>query len=206
MTRERLDAGFTLVETLLAVFALALLMSAGGVLLSSTLSSNKLVDDRLDRLNKLEIMTAHMRADLGGAVPRLSNSARIGEGRKSLYGGEPDRYNVVLGLVRTGRLNIESEADRSQLLAIEYKVENETLFRRAFQSPDRTRQTPVHETVLMEGVSDVDVRFSAEGQVSDRWGLALAGDVPLMPDTVTIEMAFENGEVLSQSFLVGARS
>ena len=206
MRRDGPDTGFTLVETLLAVFGLALLLSAGGALLFSTLNSSKLVDARLDQLNRLEIMTAHMRADLGGAVPRSINSVRTGEARKSLYGGEADRDNVVLGLVRSGWLNINNEADRSQLLAIEYKFENGALFRRAYQSPDRTRQTPVYETVLVTGLSDVSIRFSADGQFADNWGLALEGGVPVLPDTVTVEMVFENGGVLSQNFLVGGRS
>ena len=206
MNRAVSDVGFTLVETLLAVFALALLMSAGGALLFSTLNSSKLVDARLDRLNKLEVMTAHMRADLGGAVPRLAAPVRAGEGRKSLYGGEADRDNVVLGLVRSGWLNIDNEAARSQLLAVEYKFEDGMLFRRLYQSPDRTRQTPVYETLLVGGLSDVDVRFSADGQVANNWGLALSNGSPVMPDTVTFEMAFEDGQTLAQNFLVGGRS
>lgn len=202
MSPRRAELGFTLVETLLAVFSLALLMSAGGALLLSTLESSRVVDSRLERLNELEIATAHLRADLMEAVARQTRSARATDEGKSFFGGFPDRDGIVLGLVRSGWLNIENEADRSELLVVDYRYIDDKLIRRVHQAPDRTRSTPAYETVLMDGLTALEVRFEAGGVSSSKWELVIEEDLPVLPDAVTLEMSFSNGQRLSQSFLV----
>lgn len=204
MTGPKGEAGFTLAETLVAVFALAMLMSAGGLLLQSTLNAGQVVKERLARLERFEIMSAHLRADLGGAVARTGRSGNSVQAPQSFYGGAPDRENIVLGLIRSGWTNINNEADRSDLLSVDYRYENGQLIRRIYQSPDRTRQTPEHETVLIEGVARFDIAFFAGGLPANIWGLARQGKVAILPDAVTLEIAFESGEQLTQSFLVGS--
>lgn len=204
MTKRAAEAGFTLVETLVAIFALALLMSAGGALLLSTLRSNHLVDARLARVSKLEVATAHLRADLGFSVTRLARSVRTLENGKSFYGGTPNSNDVVLGLVRSGWINIANEDNRSELLGVEYRFRDGQLVRSIYQSPDRTRRTPVSETVLVGGLQSLQVEFIAGGLNVPEWDLTLEADVPVLPDAVTIDMVFETGERLSQSFLVGS--
>jgi len=197
------DAGFTLLETLMAVFILALLMSAGGVLLTSTLNTSQVVEARLEQLGKMEIVTAHLRADLANSVPRVSRSALREEDGKGFYGGEADRNGVVLGLLRSGRTNIDNLAARSQLLGVTYRYANGQLIRRIDESPDRTRQTPKHETVLMEGLQSVEILFEENGVALRRWELVLEEDIQVLPDAVTVIMTFRTGESLVQNFLVG---
>ena len=206
MTKASPDSGFTLVETLMAVFALALLMSAGSALLLTTLNSNRLLDERLSQLAKLEVATAHLRADLSAVVPRVTRSARAFEDGKSFYGGLPDRESIVLGLVRSGWTNIANEADRGELLAVDYRYSNGELVRRIYQSPDRTRRTPVSETVLVDNLAGLEVAFTAGGVTSQEWELVLEAETPILPDAVTIVLEFETGETLSQNFLVGGAS
>ncbi len=197
------EAGFTLIETLVAVFALALLMSAGGVLLTSTLKTSQLVETRLEVLRELEITTAHLRSDLANTVPRLSRSAISNEDGKGFYGGIPDRDGVVLGVLRTGRANIDNLAARSQLLNVSYRYVDGQLIRRIDESPDRTRQTPRYETVLIDGLQSVEVLFEDSGVSSSRWELLLEDGVQILPDAVTIIMTFQTGEQLVQNFAVG---
>lgn len=200
------QSGFTLIETLVAIFALTLLMSAGGGVLISTLDSKRAADIRLERLGKLEVLTAHLRADLAGAVPRLVEGEFAGSGFQSFYGGAPDRFDTVLSMVRDGWTNLDESADRSELLGVEYRFSEGALMRRLTTRPDRTRQTPRFETVLIEGLASIRIEFSIDGVSSDSWALTSSAGLPLMPDSVSLGLTFENGETLSQSFLVGGRS
>ena len=199
------EAGFTLIETLISIFSLALLLSAGGILLTSTLNSNRLVSEQLDRLGALEIASSHLRTDLAGAVPRLIETGTSRTQSLSFYGGEQDRNGVVLGLVRDGWSNPQGQEDRGELLPVEYRVQDGQLVRRIYERPDIARRTPSHDFLLVEGLRDVELSFIAGGVSADEWSLALDGQTPRLPDAVQFDMIFESGERLSQTFLVGGR-
>lgn len=201
------QSGFTLVETLVAVFALSLLMGAGGSVLLSTLEARSLVDERMERLGRLDVLTAHLRADLAGTLPRVVESALSAGRPQSFYGGPPDRDRVVLGLVREGWTNIEAGEDRSELATVFYRFENGGLARTLVTRPDSVRQTPEFETRLLEGVRDVKLRFTVNGVSSDSWELILDSEGrPALPEAISLDLIFITGEILSQSFLVGGRS
>ncbi len=199
------DAGFTLIEMLVAVFALALLMGAGGRVLLATLESKRLLDMRLERLQAMELVSAYLETDLANAVPRLIEGEFAGSGFQSFFGGQPNRERVILGLVHGGWTNLDAVEDRSELLVVEYRFDGGALVRRLLMRPDATRQTPKFDEVLIEGLETVTVRFSAGGGVSDQWDLVLDTDYPLLPDAVIFDLHFVTGETLSQSFLVGGR-
>ena len=205
MMRQSLQNGFTLIETLVAVFSLSLLMTAGGALMISTLDSNKLVEERLTRLQALEVATAHLRADLAQTVPRIVESDLAGVGQQSLFGGLPDRNGAVLGLVRGGWANLENAEDRGGLLALEYRVQDDRFVRHVYERPDRTRATPAFQTVLLDGVESVEMGFIDAGLSADQWELVLDGSTPQLPQAVSVDILFETGERLTQTFLVGAR-
>jgi len=200
------QSGFTLVETLAAVFALALMMSAGGMMLLSAIRGHEQVSTRTERLENLERMTAHLQSDLAHSVQRFAESERIGTGERSLYGGAFSRNGVVLGLVRNGWSNFDRTEDRGELQAIEYAIIDDALVRRVFENPHRARSTTHFETVLIAGVERLDIAFELADQTSAVWGDAVPDSLELMPDTVNIVLTFETGEQLAQSFLVGGRS
>ncbi len=199
------DTGFTLIETLVAVFSLALMMAAGGTLIISTLDTQKLIDERMSRLEAMELVTAHLQSDLANAVPRLIGDEYARNIVQSFYGGEADRDGVVLGLVRDGWQNAQYTENRSGLLPVRYRFEDGKLMRQIDVRPDRTRRTPEFEKTLLDGINEIDVRFMAAGQPASNWGLALEGGVPRLPDSVEVIIVFNTGERLSQSFLVGGR-
>ena len=206
MIQRSPESGFTLVEILVAIFAFSLMMGAGSVLLLSTLRSQAIVESRLDQLGKLELVTAHMRADLGASIPRIVSTGRIGAAPRSLFGGEPDRDGVFLGMVRDGWSNLDALEDRSELLSVEYRLVEGTLVRRLYERADPVRRTPRYETALLENVSDISLQFVDAGIPVSVWGLVQTASVPRLPDSVRFRIEFDNGEALTQSFLVGGRT
>jgi general secretion pathway protein J len=199
------EQGFTLVETLISIFLLALMMSAGGAILISTLQTDRVIEERLERLNALELASAHLRSDIAAAVPRRIDTGSRGDQQLSLYGGRANRTGIVLGLVRDGWTNRQSLEDRSELLSVQYHIDNGQLLRRVYERPDVGRRTPHHDLLLLDGVSDVTLEFMAAGQPSGEWGLVLENDTPILPDSIRFEIVFETGQSLSQTFLVGGR-
>lgn len=204
-TRQH-EQGFTLVETLIAVFALALMMAAGSAMLLSALSGQEQLRDKSAEIAALDQATALLRSDLGNAIPRVTDTGRAGEGERSLYGGRPGRDGVVLGLVRAGWTNVDAQEDRSELLAVEYLLdENGTLLRRAYRRPDRVRATVSEDMVLLQDLQSLGLTFFGGGQPAAQWGLVPDSTTVQMPDAVEVSMAFGNGEVLVQRFPVGGR-
>lgn len=206
MIRHAPDAGFTLVEVLVAVIAFSLMMGAGSLLLISTLNGQRQVDDRLERLGQLEIVTAHLRADLGASVPRIVSTGRIADRPRSLFGGQPDRDGVFLGMVRDGWTNLDAVEERGELLSVEYLLVDQSLVRRLYERADPTRRTPKYETTLLEDVDRIEVAFVEAGVPAPLWELVLEAGVPRLPDAVRLRIEFGSGDTLTQSFLVGGRS
>ena len=198
-------AGFTLVETLIAVFALALLMGGAATMVLSALRGQTELTERAERLAALDVMSAHLRSDLESAVPRLVDPGRAGLGLRSLYGGEDGRDGVVLGLVRNGWSNFDQVETRGELLVVEYVFEDDRFIRRVAQRPDRARTTPEFETELLNNVEDLSIRFFAGGQPAELWSNAVVNGQPAMPDVVELVLSFPPDEQLTQRFLVGGR-
>ncbi|MEM7662807.1 MAG: type II secretion system minor pseudopilin GspJ [Pseudomonadota bacterium] len=202
---DRSDAGFSLVETLVAVFALALLMGAGSSMVLSSLRGQEELDSRHQRTAAIDRFNAHLRADLEQAVPRFVESRRSGEVPASFHGGEPRRDGTVLGLVRAGWSNFDFAEARSELLVVEYVFDEGRLMRRAVERPDRARRTPESEVELLSDLSDINVRFFAAGEPAEIWRSTFGSGQAEMPDAVEVVLRFSNDEVLTQRFLVGGR-
>ncbi|MEM6898978.1 MAG: type II secretion system minor pseudopilin GspJ [Pseudomonadota bacterium] len=202
----RSDAGFTLVEILIAVFAFALLMGAGSTMVLSSLRGQEELDIRHQQIAAIDRLNAFLRSDLEQTVSRAVESDQAGEGAFSFVGGDTGRNGRVLGLVRSGWSNFDYEAPRSELLVVEYIFDEGQLIRRVIERPDRGRRTPESATVLLTDLTDVDLRFFSGGEPAEIWQGAIGSDGQIvLPDVVELVIGFPNDEVLTQRFLVGAR-
>lgn len=206
MIRSGNQSGFTLIEVLIAVFALALLLTAGGTMLTSALAGQAAVQASSDSLRQLQITRGHLSADINNALPRGTEILRFGTGQQSFFGGRANREGVILGLVRGGWTNVRKREARGDLVTVEYEVENGDLVRRVWLRPDRTRFTPSFEEAILSGVQDVDVTFFASGQPANEWDYVEINGTPLLPQTVTVSITLENGHMSVQKFLVGRNS
>ena len=206
MTGRNNQSGFTLVEVLISVFALALLMTTGGVMLNSALAGQAAVEARSESLRELQITRAHLSADIGNALARGTRIQDGGNDRQSFFGGRANRDGAILGLVRGGWTNVGGEQARSELVTVEYELEDNNLMRRVWLRPDRSRFTPAFEEPIMTGVRTIDVSFFAAGEPANEWAYAELDEVPILPDAVTLRITLENGNVSVQKFLVGRNS
>ena len=195
------EAGFSLIETLVALAALSLLAGAGMMMTDVAVSSGNTIAERDADATDLLRLRAALKADLSQAAPRR---ARDESGRKpqtAMPGASNLTSNAFLALTRRGWENHTGEA-RASLQYVEYAFENGAILRRHRRHIDGAdTETP---QTLITGVRDVDVAYMQYDQWLSDWAGSAA--IPL-PDAVRLDITFDDGAELSQLFLLpeGAR-
>lgn len=198
--------GFTLAETLVALFILAIVSSAGAALLISATSASQLVREREIESRTLDIAQALIRQDIAALSDRTVQSSDQFTPPSNLYGEAPRGEEPFLRFVRSGWLNPGSVEGRGTLQAVEYSLRNGALIREASLRPDATNGTPVSQRVLLEDVARIELGFVRGDQRSDFWlGDAILGR-SVLPDLIEIEITFENGTSLILAALTGGRT
>ena len=157
MTAPRIrDAGFTLVELLIAILLFALLSAAAAALLSFAVDARGRTGERLDTLAAVTRTRALLTADLGQAAARPWRDDR-GTLRPALVGREGD---ALLTLVRRGWRN-DGGAARASLQRVEYRLLEGRLERRSWTMIDGA--APKSEVVMLSGVRRMRLRYRNRG-------------------------------------------
>ena len=95
MTIRHSEAGFTLVEMLVAMVIFAMLAVAGVGLLRASVDTQAAIDNRLDGINAQERVAALFTADLGQATARPQ--VGLGESRQLSFIGTPSSVSLMRG-------------------------------------------------------------------------------------------------------------
>jgi general secretion pathway protein J len=151
MQGVRGDSGFSLMETLVATFILALVSAAGVMLLSGYQEGRLVMKKADDRLAELEIARSILRDDFLSAIQRRVRD-EYGSRPYGFQGGKLLDENKVLRLVRGGNLGAMISGDISALDRVEYLFEDGTLTRRRYERADITLETNFTERPLLTGL------------------------------------------------------
>ncbi len=190
------NAGFSLIETLVALAALSILAGAGMMMTDFAVTARATVAERDADATDLLRLRAALKSDLTQAAPRR---ARDQSGRKpqiALLGSGQVSSNAFLALVRRGWENPTGEG-RASLQYVEYAFIDGHIERRHRRHLDGADTETPH--VLIDGVADVDLAYLQHDQWLQNW--AGSASIPL-PDAVRIDIAFTDGAELSQLFLL----
>ena len=204
--RTKTQSGFTLAETLVALFILSIVSSAGAALLISATSASQQVREREIEARTLDIAQALIRQDIAALSDRAVQSSDQFAPPSNLYGEAPRGEAPFLSFVRNGWLNPGSVEGRGTLQSVAYSLRGGALIREATLRPDATSGTPVSQRVLLENVARIELGFVRGDQRSDFWlGDAIVGR-SVLPDLIELEITFENGTSLVLSSLTGGRT
>ena len=174
----RSQAGFTLVEMMIALAIFGMLTAAGVTLLSLTARTQEASDRLLAELGELRRTGALLAADLGQVAPRLYRD-RDGRPQRAFAGGGGDAP-VLLAFVRRGW----DRGDGATLQRVGYRLREGRLERLSFARVDGGG-TPVAVTV-MDGVSALRLRYRDEdGAWRERWDPTDATRLPSAVELVT---------------------
>lgn len=200
------QAGFTLAETMVALFILALVSSAGAALLMGATSSGKQVRDRDADTRRMDIAQALIRNDIAALSPRGIRPDDGFSRAGNLFGESAPGRDPFLSFVRSGWINPGGIEPRGDLQAIRYRLESGQLIRDVVVRPDAVQSTPVASRVLMEDVTRIDMRFQRGGDWSLEWIGDAGQPLHVLPDLIEMDIHFENGSSLIIAALTGGRS
>lgn len=187
--------GFTLVETLVALAALAMLATGAMAVASASTASQDAIRAHQESTHTLMRLRAVMKADLSQAAARRARDVNGGKAQAALAGGALGD-GVFLSLVRRGWDN-PLEQDRSSLQYVEYRLNGGRLERRWRRHVDGSPLQPTQ--VLAEGVRSLRLEFLDFDQWMEGW--TGAPNRPL-PQAVRVSMSMSNGGQVSQVFLL----
>ena len=196
MTRR--EAGFSLIEVLVAVAVFAAVSAISVGLLAGALRSKGQGEAALERLAAVQRASALLREDIGQFTPR---TARSEEGlvdprlfAADIDGTEPVRRagdaREILVLTRTGWANPGGVQPRSTLQRVAWILEHDALYREVRAYPDAAPGLEPRRQLIIEGLSTVSLDVLSAGGWSPRARL-IAGAETVMTPPDAVRLRYE---------------
>jgi general secretion pathway protein J len=205
IVRPPAQAGFSLAETLVALFILALVSSAGASLLIGATGAGQQIRDREAEARQVDIAQRLLRQDLSAMSARAIQPADGFSPATSLFGDAPSGDSPFLSFVRAGWINPAGVEARSTLQAVSYSLRSGELVREATLRPDATLGTPISSRILLNNVKSIELGFVRGGQRSDFWDGRTGRAQGILPDLIEISVTFEDDTSLTLATLTGGR-
>lgn len=195
------DAGFTLVETLVALGVTAMLAMAGTLMMLQTLQASRAIDARMADVRILEAANGLLRADFSEVTRRPSVAPDDFKPAVGFSGRKGTATGDLISFVRSGWRDPHVGGDRSELQRVAFRLEDGQLIRTAWLRPDPVRDTPVVERVLLDDISGLEIRYRERGVWFDEWPADANGQ---HPDLVQLDLTFADADQLTLQYMVGA--
>lgn len=186
------EAGFTLVEVMVALLIFGMIAAAGVAVLSFSVRAQGAATAKLDDVAALNRLEAVLSADLAQALVRPTRDE--GGARLPAFVGTAEG----VALVRGGWTNLDAEP-RPGIQRVAYRLAGDRLERISWPMPDGA--APLPPAVLLEHVRAFRLRYRLDGAWSDRWDGAAGAP---LPQAAEVTLARTNGVTLREMFLVGA--
>lgn len=199
------QTGFSLAETMVALFILALVSSAGASLLIGATGAGKQIREREGEARQIDIAQRLIRQDIAAMSARAIQPVDGFSPAVALIGEAPRGDAPFLSFVRGGWINPADVEARSTLQAVSYALRDGDLVREATLRPDATRGTPVSSRVLLNDVKAIELGFVRGGQRSEFWDGRSGVAQGVLPDLIEINVTFEDNTSLNMATLSGGR-
>ncbi len=194
------EAGFTLVELLVALAIFALISVAGVTLLRSGSDTQLAVKQRLEDLSRTNRLANAMESDLAQAVARPVRDT-AGQPVPAFIQSDTAIPGTLFGFVRGGWSNFD-EAPRAGLQRVAYVLDGKALKRLGWPMLDGA--APGEAATILEDVSAAAVRFRDEaGEWRSDW---TANDANALPRAIELRLTLDGKPEQRMLFLVGPQS
>ncbi len=193
MRPARAEAGFTLVEVMIALMIFGMIAAAGVGLLAFSVRAQAGTAAALDDNAALNRLVSILTADLAQAQDRPTREAN-GVLVPAFSGDRATQ--PILRFVRGGWANPD-QAPRATLQKVEYRLTGEGIERVGFPALDGA--APLPGALLLDRVQEVRLRFRYAGAWSDTW----QGDQRAsLPQAMELTIVRGGGQSLRLLFLV----
>lgn len=152
----RRPAGFTLIELLIAMAIVAIIGAMALTALSQVIRQHEIARERSDRWRNVQLAVRMIAQDLAQMHPRPVRD-ELGEGYQPALLASPNAL-FALELSRGGWAN-PAGFRRGSIMRVAYDFEDDTLVRYHWPVVDRLLSTPPLRHVLLDGVTNVEIRF-----------------------------------------------
>jgi general secretion pathway protein J len=194
------EAGFTLVELMVALAIFSLISVAGVMLLRSGSDTQISVKSRLEDLSRTNRLANALESDLAQAIARPVRDA-AGQPVPAFIQNDAGTPGALFGFVRAGWSNFD-DAPRAGLQRVAYVLENKSLRRAAWPMLDGAQ--PADAATLVNNVSAAQVRFRDDkGEWRGDW---TAEDADAMPRAVELRLTVQGKPEQRMLFLVGSQT
>ncbi len=160
MALQRQLQGFTLVEVLISLAITAFVSMIAYTSLSSVIVGVEGMRETTDRTYEINRAWMIISRDLRQFVPRPVRD-EFGEEEPAMSGGPAARF--ALSFTRAGWHNPNANP-RSNLQRINYRIEDEALWRDSYTVLDRAGNTEPQSVLLLDGVEYMELAFLASLQ------------------------------------------
>lgn len=206
ITHKYRQAGFTLLELLvaMAVFGIVSFMAYSG--LAQILAARDQVGESQQRLANIQLTFLHFERDIQHVVKRPVRNG-FGDYVGAVVGDELDEYR--LALTRGGRY-VPDNVPKSKLQRVGYVLEDEILYRITWPVLDQAQDSEPRKTQILAEVENVELRFlSSEGEWETSWDSAKTPDVSTqnaqargIPRAVAVKITLKNYGAINRLFLL----
>lgn len=161
------EKGFSLVETLLAMFLLSLVSMTALVMLNGYFRGSAAIGSASTRLSEMMSARDQLADDLLHAVMRPSGAAEM----PVIFYGDM-RTSCFLRLTRRAGPVAIYDPRGTDIESVRYCLEDGTLTRQAYDRPDAVRDTPQRRYKLIDNIETVEIRFLANNVWVREWRIA----------------------------------
>ena len=187
---RRSSRGFTLIELLVAVAILAIIGVIALVGLNRIIDQQALARERAERWQEIQLAIRLITQDLAQLHPRATRE-ELGETYQPSLLADPSAQ-FALEFSRGGWAN-PAGLPRGTVLRVAYNWEDDKLVRWHWAVMDRTLSTPPVRAEILDGVTNVEVRFlDRSGEWHLEWPpLDRRGPQSLISEPRAVEFAIE---------------
>lgn len=191
-TPSRGEAGFTLVEVMIALMIFGMLAAAGVAILSFSVRAQAATGARLDDISALNRTVALLSGDLAQAADRATRD-ESGAATPAFVGGA----DGAMRFVRNGWSNIDA-APRPTLQKVAYRLDGGVLQRLAYPLLDGA--APLPPMALVDHVAALSARYRYHGAWNATWDGAQGAP---LPQAVEVIIRRDDGRVIRLMLLIG---
>ena len=198
--------GFTLVEVMVALLIFSILSAATLAVLTSTLQSKTQMQAQQETLRARAIVRILLKEDFAQTVIIPKKDA-YGQVLPVFFSGGNIGDNRLLTLSRTGWGNPGGIERRSDLQAVDYRLEKGILIRRTamrFNGADISDPKQYLDQALLPNIERIDMQFYDGAEWTDNWVTGPLPGVSVLPKLASITLHFQDGNDLRQIFIIGA--
>lgn len=189
--------GFTLIEILIALAIFSILSLMLMTALHNVISSQSTTEEKAERLRDTQMAMLIIARDLEQTINRPILNKK---GAQELaFAGDSVSFNFT----HTGYASFNSKIPRSALQRVQYRLQNQSLWRYTWDNLDLAPTEEYHAREILGDIEKIEVEYvDQQGRLHETWPEKEGSND--LPRAVKITFSMQNWGTLSQLYVIPA--